>query len=766
MKLKRIIIIGVGLLMILLSTVSCSTTRRIPTDDKLFVGIKQIDYEEHEDSKHFAEVQEEIEAALSTPPNGALFGSSSIRSPFPFGLWIWNAFSGSQSVFGKWVTKSFGRKPVLLSNVNPALRASVAKQVLNSHGYLRGDVSYQVIQTKNPKKAKVSYTIIPRELFRIDSLDYTGFPKDQMRLLQTRQAAALVRKGDPFDVSKLDAERERISRLFRNQGFFYYQSSYASYLADTLSVPGSVLAHLQLADSLPSEVMRKWYIGRAELSLKKNYFDELRDTLTRNLFTVHYNGKKPPIRPKVILRDLRLFPNRPFRYDNYVESVNKLNASGLYSSIDFKFVPRDTTASCKTLDLMIDCVLEKPYDFYFEANVKGKTSGRLGPGMVLGFAKRNAFRGGEIIEFNLNGNYEWETGHRSENNRSGFNSYGYGGNVSLKIPRLLLPVVRQRSLFRTPMSVIKLSSDILNRAGYFKRHIVSGELTFNWQTTKMSKFEFSPLILQFDYMTKSTQQFQDIVSRSPYLRYSMQDKFIPKLYYSYTYISPGIQRHPIRFQLSFSEAGNVLSLGYLAAGKNWNEKDKKLFKNPYAQFLTLEMDVTKTWRTGEKATLVGHINTGGVWSYGNALMAPYSEQFYVGGANSIRAFNVRTIGPGSYHVDTSQTSYLDQTGDLKLLANLEYRPHLFGNFYGALFLDAGNVWAFQSDYRSGSTFKLRNFFKEVALGTGLGIRYDMQFLVIRFDWGVALHTPYNKGFYNIKSFKEGQSFHFAIGYPF
>ena len=163
---------------------------------------------------------------------------------------------------------------------------------------------------------------------------------------------------------------------------------------------------------------------------------------------------------------------------------------------------------------------------------------------------------------------------------------------------------------------------------------------------------------------------------------------------------------------------------------------------------------------------MGHINAGCIWSYGNSSIAPYSEQFYVGGANSVRAFNIRTIGPGAYHVDQSQTSYLDQTGDIKFLANLEYRRHLIGNFYGALFFDAGNVWALTEDYRTNSTFKVKNVFKQMALGTGLGIRYDMQFLVIRVDWGVALHTPYSSGFYNIKSFKEGQNLNFAIGYPF
>lgn len=749
-----------------LCLVSCSTTRLISPEDKLFIGVDNIHYDKTEDAEHFSQVKEEIEVALASQPNGALFGSSSLRSPFPIGLWIWNTFSNSKGFWGKWITKSFGKKPILLKNINPALRSSVASQILRSHGYLRGNVTYEVISQKNDKKVKVAYDVVPNHLFRIDSLSYIGFPDREKRLLETRASQSLLHKGDAFDVTNLEAERERIGRLFRNQGLFYYQSIYASYLADTLSAPNKVWVKLQLADSLPQLAMRKWYIGKANLVLKRNYTDEATDSIVSNRFNVHFSGKKPPIRSRDVLKHIRLFPGRAYRYNDYLESISKLNETGLYSSVELNLVPRDTTQNSDTLDMQINCMLDKKYDFYLEANVKGKTSGRLGPGMVLGFAKRNAFRGGEILEFNLNGNYEWEMGNYSNSSRSGFNSYEYGGNVSLKLPRLLLPIVKKRYLFRPPLSIIKFSSDIVNRAGYFKRHIVSGELTFTWQTSGMSKFEFSPFILQFDYMTKSSNKFKEIIEQSPYLRYSMQDKFIPKTYYSYTYTSPSFFLNPIRFQVSLSEAGNLLSLGQLALGKSWKEKDKKIFKNPYAQFSKIEIDFTKTWKTTSKSALVAHLNSGIVWSYGNSIMAPYSEQFYVGGANSIRAFNIRTIGPGSYHVEQSKNSYLDQTGDIKFLANLEYRPHLLGNLYGALFVDAGNVWTMKDDYRAGSKFQARNIFNQMALGTGIGIRYDMQFLVIRVDWGAALHTPYNKGFYNIKSFKEAQTLHFAIGYPF
>lgn len=746
---------------------SCSSTKNIPEDDQLFVGLTKIEYKNYEKNDHFVAVQEEVEAALATAPNGALFGSSYYRSPFPYGLWIWNAFSKSRSVFSKWMTKSFGKPPVLMSWVNPELRANVTRELLRSNGYFDSSVEYDVITQKNPKKAKIGYTVNLGRLYRIDSLRYVNFPQRADSLIRATIGETLIHPGDPFKVSTLDAERTRLSNVFRNNGYYYYQPGYASYLADTISVPDTVQLRLQYADSVPANVRRKWYIGKVNLELRKDYMEELSDSLEHRYFTVRFNGRKPPLRTRVILRDLKMRPRKLYSYDDYLQSANKITGTGLFSYVDFKFTPRDTTLRCDTLDLTLSCVFDKPYDFYVEANMVGKTSGKLGPGAVIGISRRNAFRGGEKLDININGSYEWQTGHNADGSSSEMNSYEYGANVSLEIPRLLLPFWSRVRWYNTPSTILKASSSVINRSGYFKRHIVSGELTYNFQRTATSVHQFSPLILQYEYMTRMTSAFSDILEENPYLLVTMADQFVPKMRYTYTYSSPTNYRSPIYWQVVVSEASNLLSLGYMMAGNKWNEKSKQLFKNPYAQFFKIETDFRKTWAVGDHSQLVGHVSAGFIWSYGNSVSAPYSEQFYVGGANSIRAFNVRSIGPGAYHTDSEHASYMDQTGDIKLQANLEYRFRLFGNLYGATFLDAGNVWALRDDgYRTNSVFKVKNLLKETALGTGVGLRYDLEFFVLRLDWGVGLHVPYKSGFYNISSFGDGQSLHFAIGYPF
>lgn len=757
----------ISLLFSCLLLTACSTTSDIPEGDRLYTGLKAIEYKDYERNSHFLSTQEEIEAALACAPNGALLGSSYYRTPFPYSLWIWNAFHESQSGLGRWMSKTFGKEPVLMSWVNPELRASVAQSQLRNHGYFRGSVGYDEIVSKNRKKAKIAYNVNCGHLFTIDSVKYSNFPYDADTLIAAHQDESVLKKGVAFDISSLDTERTRVSTLFRNNGYFYYQPGYVSYLADTVNVPGKVLLDMQLANDIPDKAMRKWYIGNIRINLQRSYMEELKDSINRRRFTAYYNGKRIPVRPRVILSDLKLRPKQLYSYANHQESNNKITGTGVFSSVDFTFTPRDTSALCDTLDLTLSCIFDKPYDFYIETNFKGKTNGRMGPQMVVGFAKRNAFRGGEKLDINLNGSFEWQTGHTASGSADNVHSYQYGADASVEFPRLLIPFLPRRRYRVTPSTLVKASTSVINRAGYFKRHVVSGELTYSVQTSDQSLHQFSPLILQYDYMSSHTAKFDSVLNTSTYLQVSMKDQFVPKMRYSYIYTSPLSYRNPIFWQTTISEAGNILSVGYAVFGHKWNSKDKKMFKNPYAQFLKIETEWRKTWQLNEHDQLVAHASAGAVWSYGNSTTAPYNEQLYVGGANSIRAFTIRSIGPGAYLPTEATSSYLDQTGDMKLLFNLEYRPRLFDNLYGAIFLDAGNVWSLKdNDYRTDSKFKFKNMFQQMAVGTGVGLRYDLDYFVIRVDWGIGLHLPYKSGFYNLPNFKDSHSLHLAIGYPF
>ena len=756
---------------------SCSMTKNIPEGDQLFTGLTKIAYDHQANDSNFTSAQTEVEAALATAPNGAIFGSSYHRLPFSFGVSVWNHYQGSESGFGKWMLKSFGKQPVLMSWVNPQLRAQVAQSVLRNHGYFNGRVAYEVVQQKNPKTAKIGYTVTPGRLYRLDSVGYFGFPAHADSLIKSTQAEALIHKGDPFEVAKLDAERNRISMLLRNNGYYYYQPDYASYLADTFVVDGKAQLRFQLAKDVPVAAQHQWYIGRVNINMKKTFMEQPTDSFVGRFFTIRFAGKKPPIRPRVLMADVKLRPRQMYSYSDYVESVSKINAMGLFSMTDFKFTPRDTTATCDTLDLTLNCTFNKPWDYYVETNFNARTIGRMGPELKTGVTRRNAFRGGEKIDINLHGSYEWST-----SGGSAMNNYEYGADASIEFPRIIAPffggnrirrdkqgrIIRRRRFYTTPVTLAKISTNIIHRPDYYKMHVVSGEWTYRWQPTAQSRHEFSPLTVKYQFMNSHTDKYAELALNNPYLLATMQDYFIPEMRYTYTYTSPSTLRHPIRWETTIAESGNVVSLGYMIKGDSWNDKNKKLFKNPYSQFVKLETDFTKTWTLNSSTRLVAHLNGGYIWCFGNSTYAPNSELFYVGGANSIRAFSVRGVGPGDVEsFGDRATDYLLRNGNMKLQGNLELRQRLFGSLHGALFLDAGNVWI--TSGREYGQFRMKNLLREMAVGTGVGIRYDLDFLILRLDWGIGLHMPYDtgkSGFFNLDSFKDCQTLHFAIGYPF
>lgn len=786
---------------------SCSMTKSIPDEEQLFTGLKNtvwLDEREDSFSTHLETTKEELEAAIATTPNGSLFGSTHFSLPWSWHLWVYNHYANKTSGFARWMTKSFGKAPVLVSQVNPALRASVAQSVLRNNGYFRGSVSYETVTQRNPKKAKIRYIVRLDSLFTYDSIAYVNFPDTLQQLIDSTRSEAVIHKGDAFTVSDLDGERSRISNLLRNNGYYFYNPGYASYLADTFAIADKTQLRFQLADGLPDEALRKWYIGNIGVSFRKNRMDQLTDSIRRRHLTIHYQGDHSPIRPVVVLKHLRLRPGQAYSYEKYIESATNINATGVFSSTDFLFTPR---TDCNTLDLSLNCTFNKPYDFYIETTAIGRTNGRYGPELKIGFSKLNAFRGAEKLDINLHGAYQWQSTGGSK-----MSTYEYGADASLEFPRIIAPFYnsdrihrdkngrpKPHRFFATPTTYAKISSDVMRRPEYYKMHVVSGEWTYRWQSSERSRHEFSPLTLKYQFKNSTTEKYDSVVAANMYLSSTMQDYFIPKMRYTYTYTSPSTLHSPIRWETTIEESGNVVSLYDKARGKSFSEKDKTLFKTPYAQFLRLETDLTKTWSIGMTSSLVGHLNTGIIWSYGNSEDVPFSEMFYAGGPNSIRAFSARQIGPGRQDdlaLFDKQFAYLMRNGDMKLIANLEYRTPLFGDLQGALFLDAGNVWNMRSvnmlnqfegkdekdidptefllaimlqNWMDQAKFTPSKFFNDIALGTGIGLRYDLGFLVIRIDWGLALHFPYDTGkpgYFNIRRFKDMHTLNFAIGYPF
>ena len=765
---------GVIYILTLLIICSCSTTRLIEDGEQLYTGTKKINIE---GQKEFASTEigetaiTEVEAALAATPNGSIAGSSKYKG-IPFGLWWYNAFGDSKGKVGEWFFRNFATTPVLISKVNPELRSHVATNVLSYYGYFNGKVTPTIItDKKNPKKAAVEYNVILHRPYTLGSIEYRGFSGSADSIITASSRSSLLKSGEQFSVKNLSGERERINTLLRNNGYYYSQTGYIEILADTINRPGEVDLRLQPIKGLSANVKRPYKIGHLYLRVNdnKSRYGAATDTLTRGNVSYIFTGGRQPVRRGAILRNIFLRHGELYSQEEQQRSLQQLSKMNIFGSVNFNFTPRPESDS---LDMFVTAQLDKPYNFTFELNATSKSNSQIGPGSKVTLSRNNIFRGGEILKLSLQGSYEWQTDGSVKGRQAVINSWEIGSDVSLTFPRLFFPVIHRRYLRFPATTALRLYGSQMNRSGFFKMVHVGGDVEYKIYTKNTTTHTVTPFRLTYDMLQRTTAKFDSIAASNRSIANSFRNQFIPAMQYTFTYDNtPTPHRNKTWLEVSVTSSGNVTSLLFAAFGEKWDKKDKNLFKNPYAQFVKLTAEIRQLYRINARNHIATRFMAGVIKSYGNSDYAPYSEQFYIGGANSLRAFTVRSIGPGSYHPDKeTRYSYLDETGTLKFEANIEYRFGIFGDLNGALFVDAGNVWLLEKDEsRPGGEFKLDSFAKQIALNTGAGLRYDLEFMVLRLDFGVALHAPYDtgkSGYYNIPNFGKGFAWHFAIGYPF
>ena len=774
MKMRNKNTLLVGLLCILMS--ACSTTKNLPEGETLYTGIDKLEVVNEDKTLAGITALTEVEAALAYAPNNAIFGSSSLRWPVPFGLWVYNGFEKYQDKkgIGRWIFDHLGKSPVLMSSVNGETRAKVATNLLHDYGYFNGSVSYKEVPQKNPKEAKVSYVIDMARPYFLDSIAYLKYPHYADSLIQSTRSLSVLKSEENFSVIKLEEERQRLSNLFRNHGYYYYRPEFTTYRADTLQKSGYVSLQVVPRNGIPAEAKKQYYIGNTSVYLTGYDNEPPTDTLRLRTMTFYYSGKKPGIRPNALMRNVFFRKGELFSQDRQTFTQEAIARMGVFRYSEFRYEPKDTTANGDTLNVNMYATFDKPYNAELELNMTTKSTDQTGPGAVFKITRNNFQRMGANLSFEVRGSYEWQTNSNVEGNSSKLNSYELGTSLSLDFPRLILPwkdtdLLRSRYQQKTSF---KIYGNLLNRARFFNMLSFGGNVTYDFRKSRTWKHTITPFQLTFNTLMSTTERFDSITATNPSLALSLGDQFIPSMNYTFTYDNARLKRdYQLWWENSITSAGNVTSLLYAALGKDFSEKNKKLLGTPFAQFLKLTSEVRALFKVGEKQHIAARLMGGVLWSYGNQTIAPYSEQFYIGGANSLRAFTVRSLGPGTYNPGkNTKYGYLDQTGDIKLEANVEYRFPIFGDLYGATFLDAGNVWLMRKDEsRPGGELTLKNFAKSIALNTGVGVRYDLTFLVIRLDMGIALHVPYEtgkSGYYNIPKFKDGLGLHFAIGYPF
>ncbi|WP_407402746.1 BamA/TamA family outer membrane protein [Sodaliphilus sp.] len=748
---------------------SCSTTSKLGANDVLYTGVKKLDYHQ-ENAKLDADVQDQIFEAINVKPNNPLY-SPYYRTPFPVGLWVYNHWDSKSKGVKGWLYKLLVARPVLISRVRPQARVDMINTLLQNNGYFTSTANYKLnYDKKNPKKASITYEVNVGKPYTIGEVKYMDINTPVCHIIDSlARKDHYLKTGSRYCLDSLNAVRINITNYLRNRGYYYFRPEYIQYLADSVHQRGVIDLQLVNSPDVPNMAHVKYVARDIVATVSSDEGGGVPDSIDMERCTlVKFNPVH--IRDAVIPSNLRMRPGRAFGVNSMDRTQLALSRLGIFSNIDIQVHPvidSITPAGNGVLDVEVNCVLDKPWEVKLELQGTSKSNSFIGPGLEAGLTHKNVFGGGEKLTGSLNASYEWQTGGGSTGAKSDMNSYAFGLDLSLALPRLLAPSFVDRSRRYINWTKVGVNADIMNRPSFFKMAQMGASFTWEWHANKKSLNEFTPFKLTYSKLLSRTEAFDSAMIANPAIALSFQDMFVPMMQYSYTYDNDFGRDH-ITWNVQLTEAGNVFAGIWAMCG---SKGTKRMFGTPFSQFAKAQTNVVWTRRLGEQSSIVGRAFLGAAYAYGNSDEVPYREQFYIGGANSVRAFTVRHVGPGGYHPEhVDAYSYYDQTGTFKFETNWEYRFPIFSYFKGAAFIDAGNVWLLKDDEkRPDGKLEMKNFFKQLAVGTGVGLRFDMEMLVVRADLGVGLHLPYatsRSGWYNIPKFKDGLAFHLAIGYPF
>lgn len=778
------------LLVVVWLLAACSTTKNLPEGEVLYIGQKPIEIQGNDSLSDVGVIAlEEVEAALATAPNNALLGSSSVRVPFPIGLWIYNAYAKSEKGLGKWMFNHFATDPVLISSVNPGIRSQAAKNILRDYGYFQGNVSYQVIpEPDDSLKAKIQYKVTMNQPYFIDTVYYKGFTERTMRIFERSRERSNIQPGTQFNFNDLNAERTRLSNLLRNVGDFYFRPDYMTYQADTTLVPGGGHVSLRLVpvEGIPEAAQKPFVVSSTTVNFLGPKGEAPNDSTSYRGVKINFYDKVP-VRPNMLYRWLDYnnyrmkrrmddstgisltAPRNRYSLQRQTRIQERLSNLGIFRYQEMQYVPRDSMLIGDTLDVVMNMMMDKPWSVTADFNMKLKSNNQMGPGASLGITRNNIFRAGESLTLQLSGAYEWQTG---KNSSSDMNSYEYGLSANLMFPRVVFPRIGKREYDFPATTTFSLYANQLVHPKYYHMMAFGGSATYEFQPTSKYKHSLTPLKLTYNITSHETEEFWELFAQNPGLYASLDDQFIPQMEYSLTFDDSKVRgiKNTKWWQVTFASAGNITAALYKIAGRDWKEREKKFLGSPFAQFLKLNAEFRYHYVINDDMVLAMRATSGAIWAYGNSRYAPFTELFYIGGANSVRAWPARRIGPGANSPDKDNRFFFMHVGDMRLEANMEFRFRLFGDLHGALFLDAGNVWNLRNhENQEAEQFRFKNLFRQLALGTGLGLRYDLDFLVFRLDWGLGLHAPYEtgkSGYFNMPKWNDAMALHFAIGYPF
>lgn len=736
---------------------SCNITRRIPANDALYTGATvKIESDSLANKKKRA-IKTRLQAITRPRPNSRLFG-------IPFKLYFHN--------LGGFL-KKWGEPPVLLSNLNLENNVKILQNTLENTGYFKAVVSGDTI-VKN-KKARAVYTARPGPQYTIHAVNFEQDSSDLQKAINRVKKASLLKPDAAFDLAVIKAERIRIDALLKNQGFYYFSPEYLVVDTDSTIGNNKLNLYVNTKRETPLEARKIYRINKVFIYSNYSLNDAQADTNASHarFYSGYYVVDSSKFyNPRLFAQAMQFDPGDIYKRREHNTTLNRLINLGIFKFVKNRFEPVGDTS----LDAYYYLTPLPKKSLRAEIGGLTKSNNLTGTQISLGFTNRNTFKGGEILSVDAYVGSEVQVSGQFR----GYNTFRIGAEANLAFPRFITPfiTVNPNGGF-VPRTNMQLGYDILTRQKLYTLNSYRAAVGYIWKESIKKEHTFYPISIQYVLPTNVTKIYRDSLIKNPTLAKAIDTQFILGSTYNYLYnsiIKPG-QGDGMYFNGLLDLSGNVAGLFTKGSVKKGG-KEGRIFGAPFSQYFKVETDFRVYTKISESNIWANRIIIGVGLPYGNSLELPFIKQFFVGGNNSLRAFRSRSVGPGTYlPLNYGSRGFVpDQSGDLKLELNSELRFKIINMVFGALFVDAGNVWLFnENKFKPGAKFT-NKFLNELAVGTGVGIRFDINILVLRLDAGFPLRKPFltDKNRWVIKQIdflnptwrKNNLVFNLAIGYPF
>lgn len=753
-------------ILLLAVVLSCNVKKYIPEGEFLYKGAS-LDINATEDIKGLEDVEEELEGLLRPEPNSKILGMY-------VGLWAhYKRTKEKPGFINRFLNKKIGQEPVYFSQINPSRTEDLIVNRLENRGFFYSNSKSEV--TRKGQFAEVAYTA---NIFTPYTLTEVVVDRDSLEIdkeIIAMMNESLLDSGSRFDLNTLNAERTRIDSTLKEKGYYNFDNDFLIFEADT-NISDSLRLfklYLRLKKNVPAKGIIPYKIDT--INVFPNYsIDEDGDKLDTTIYDdKNFIQGNFVFKPRLLNEYILIENNQRYNPTLSRLSSNRLSSIGNYKFVNLRY---EELASSDTLGHLKASFYLSPMtkrSLRAELLAVSKSNNFAGPALNLIYRNRNLFKGGEMLNLTGRAGYEFQIA--GGENRKGLQSLEFGLGADLIFPRVIFFVpIKEKFSYSVPKTKMGVSVEYLSRGGLYRLKSISANYGYFWNANQYAYHEINPFSLSVVNLSKTSPEFDQILNDNPFLKRSFDQNFIAGINYTFNYnkLNDRFRTHGYFLGLVLDFAGNTIHLIDKISGTD----DGKFLGLEYAQYGKIDLDLRYHWNIDKKQTIATRLFAGMGMPYGNSQSLPYIKQYFSGGPNSVRAFRIRSIGPGTYSPDDFDiNSYFDQSGDIRIEGNIEYRFPIVSLLKGAFFMDAGNVWLMnENEALPGGKFT-SSWWSELAVGTGVGLRVDIQFFVIRFDLATPLRVPYldegerwgNTFDIGSRSWrKQNLVFNFAIGYPF